>query len=121
MNTPMHKTPQKVLFPLRCCVAIRHPGQVRLRWMRAGIQKRIWLYWPFTGFRISLREAKLVRNDGFGELWHSVQGEKRCCWAKLIVVFMNYPGYPWFSWLRLRWQSPGVVIDSVHPETLDQK
>jgi hypothetical protein len=39
MNTPMHITQQKVLFPLRCCVAIRHPGQVRLRRMRAGIQK----------------------------------------------------------------------------------
>jgi hypothetical protein len=38
MTTPMHITSQKVLFPLRCCVAIRHPGQVRLRRMRAGIQ-----------------------------------------------------------------------------------
>ncbi len=25
---------------LKDCVAIRHPGQVRLRWTRAGIQKK---------------------------------------------------------------------------------
>jgi hypothetical protein len=35
MTTPMHITAQKVLFPLSCCVAIRHPGQVRLRRIRA--------------------------------------------------------------------------------------
>jgi hypothetical protein len=33
----------------------------------------IWLYWLFTGFRISPREAVLVRNDGFGELQHSLE------------------------------------------------
>jgi hypothetical protein len=36
----MHLTPQKVLFPLRCCVAIRHPGQVSQSGTRAGIQKK---------------------------------------------------------------------------------
>ena len=33
----------------------------------------IWLYWLFTGFRFSPREAVLVRNDGFGELQHSLE------------------------------------------------
>jgi len=46
----------------------------------------IWLYWLFTGFpfdfaqggepvepRISPREAVPVRNDGFGELQHSLE------------------------------------------------
>ena len=34
----MHLISQKVLSPLSRCVAIRHPGQVRLRRTRAGIQ-----------------------------------------------------------------------------------
>jgi hypothetical protein len=35
----MYLISQKVLSPLRCYVAICHPGQVRLRRTRAGIQK----------------------------------------------------------------------------------
>jgi len=38
-NTPLHLTQQKVLYSLRCCGAIRHPGQFSLRRTRAGIQK----------------------------------------------------------------------------------
>ena len=41
-----------------------------------AVAQRIWLYWIFTGFRISLRETELVRNDGLGELWHSLTGER---------------------------------------------
>jgi hypothetical protein len=54
---------------LKDCVAIRHPGQVRLRRMRAGIQRDFdYNIELSTGFRISPRKAALVRNDGFGEL-----------------------------------------------------
>ena len=55
-------------LPLIDCVAIRHPGQLRRRRTRAGIQKKFDYIKLYTGFRISPRKAALVRNDGFGEL-----------------------------------------------------
>jgi hypothetical protein len=42
LKTPMYLAPQdkyRSSLPSRDCVAIRHPGQVRLRRTRAGIQK----------------------------------------------------------------------------------
>ena len=44
-KTPMYLAPQDndmPPLPPRDCVAIRHPGQVRLRRTRAGIQKQVY-------------------------------------------------------------------------------
>ena len=64
------------------CAAIRHPGQVRLRRTRAGIQKEFGYIEHYNGFRISLRETALVRNDGFGEM-NRLNERYAACWLEV--------------------------------------
>jgi hypothetical protein len=44
---------------------------------------RVWIYRTLTGFRISPALGGLVRNDGFGELWLSLQGGEDISWKIL--------------------------------------
>jgi hypothetical protein len=56
------------------CFAIRHPGQVPLSGMRAGIQIHL-IFRDRPGFRVSLNIVGLARNDSFVELRHSLSKE----------------------------------------------
>jgi hypothetical protein len=61
-------------LPTTDCFAIRHPGQVRQRRTRAGIQKGP-DYINFHWIPDLVRLGGLVRNDALGDLRHSFQGE----------------------------------------------
>jgi hypothetical protein len=54
---------------LRDWVAIRHPGQIPLSGMRAGIQTNL-ISPDFPGFRVSPMIIRLARNDSSVELRH---------------------------------------------------
>jgi len=76
-------------LPSRDCVAIRHPGQVRLRRTRAGIQKEFdYIEHSLdSGSRSAKRSSSGMTGSANCDIVSNGRGD--FCKAKLIGVFHN--------------------------------